>query len=271
MNDRRRAHATRELLGWRFAALSEQQCVEHIVRELGAGRGGWVVTANSDHLRRLVRDQAFAKLCRQASLLVADGMPLVWASRAQGTPLPERVAGSSLICTLSAAAADQGCSVFLLGGEAGTAEQAAEVLGSRYPGLRIAGTCCPWIGQSPTRDERDIRAVSGTLTRTQPDIVFVALGSPKQEFVIDRLRGVLPRAWWLGVGISFSYLSGRVRRPPAWMRQAGLEWLGRLVQEPRRLRARYLRDDLPFCISLLLQAAALGVRRARFRAAGTQR
>jgi len=185
-------------------------------------------------------------------LIVADGMPLIWASRIQGTPLPERVAGSSLISTLSAAAGKQGRSVYLLGGDKGTAEQAADVLKRQYPGVRIAGTYYPEFGFES--DEAQMQKLIAHLTAANPDIVYVALGSPKQEWLIGQLRGYLPRAWWLGIGISFSFLSGHVKRAPQWMQRSGLEWLHRLCQEPRRLARRYLVQGLPFAASLFTSA-----------------
>ena len=99
-------------------------------------------------------------------------------------------------------------------------------------------------------------------TAANPDIIYVALGSPKQEWLIGQLRGYLPRAWWLGIGISFSFLSGHVKRAPMWMQRAGLEWLHRLCQEPRRLARRYLVQGLPF--AALLFASAI---KNRFRTA----
>ena len=97
-------------------------------------------------------------------------------------------------------------------------------------------------------------AVITALVAAKPNIVFVALGSPKQEYLINRIRQVLPSAWWLGVGASFSFLAGDVKRAPTWMRRAGLEWLHRLVQEPRRLFHRYIVVGLPFGFSLMSRA-----------------
>jgi exopolysaccharide biosynthesis WecB/TagA/CpsF family protein len=184
-------------------------------------------------------------------------MPLVWASRLQGTPLPQRVAGSDLISSLSAAAASQGRSVFLRGGDPGTAERASTILRDRYPQLRVAGTFCPPLGFE--KDEAELARVAEALKKAQPDIVYVALGSPKQERLIDRLRRVLPRAWWLGVGVSFSFLCGEVRRAPLWMRKWGLEWVHRLLQEPRRLFRRYIVVGLPYATFMLMLAALKGV------------
>ncbi|MBK7875227.1 MAG: WecB/TagA/CpsF family glycosyltransferase [Planctomycetes bacterium] len=247
-----------ELYGVRLHALTEAQCVEHVVRELDAGRGGWVVTPNLDHLRRLVREREFAELCAGADLVVPDGMPLVWAARVQGTPLSERVAGSNLIWSLSAACARTGRSAYFLGGDEGTAERAAAVLAERYPGFRCAGTRRPPFGFED--DPAEMAAIVDALVRAEPAVVFVALGSPKQERLIRALRSHLPHAWWLGIGISFSFVAGTVRRAPPWVQKLGLEWLHRLVQEPRRLARRYLVQGLPFAAVLFARAAWRRVR-----------
>ena len=240
--------------------MTEEQAIQHILDELDAGRGGWVVTHNLDHLRRRVRDRSFAGLCADATLVVADGMPLVWASRLQHTPVPERVAGSNLTFNLSAAAAARGRSVFLLGGVPGTAKAAAAALRARYPKLVVAGTYCPSMGFEATPEQMcRLRTV---VVETAPDIVYVALGSPKQERVIRELRTDLPKAWWLGVGISFSFVSGQIKRAPMWMQRSGLEWVHRLSQEPQRLGRRYLIDGIPFAIQLLAGSAWERVRRA---------
>jgi N-acetylglucosaminyldiphosphoundecaprenol N-acetyl-beta-D-mannosaminyltransferase len=244
---------TVRLAGVQLHAITEAQCVGHVLNESTAGRGGWVVTANLDHLRRLVYEGSYSQLCSSASLVVADGMPLVLASRIQGTPLPERVAGSSMILTLSAAAAGADRSIYLLGGTPGTETAAADVLKQRYPRLRIAGTSCPRIGFD--QDQEQVDRIGEELTAAQPDIVYVALGSPKQEWLIHTLRDRLPGAWWMGVGISFSFVCGDVRRAPVWMQRSGLEWIHRLAQEPRRLAKRYLIDGCPFAARLLAGAA----------------
>ncbi len=250
------------LRGVQIHAITEAQCVEHIFHELDTGRGGCVVTHNLDHLRRLEKDRSFAALSASASLVLADGMPLIWASRLVGQPLPQRVTGSNLVSSLSAAAAQRGRSIFLLGGAPGTAHAAACVLRQRHPTLSIAGVACPPVGFDS--DSQYVTRLVSTLTAADPDIIFVALGSPKQEQLIHRLHRQLPDAWWLGVGISFSFLCGHVRRAPRWMRRVGLEWAHRLAQEPWRLGRRYLLEGLPFGIRLLASSAwqALSMRRA---------
>ncbi len=242
-----------------FAAVTEAQCIAHVMAELDAGRGGWLVTINLDVLRRYERDGSFRDLIRDSSFFVADGMPLIWASRIRADPLPERVAGSTLMVSLSEACAKGGRSVFLLGGNEGAAEGAAAELTRRFPSLRIAGTCYPPFGFE--KDEAKMAEIRAALAASRPDIVYVALGCPKQERLIVALRPILPRAWFTGVGISFSFLSGEVRRAPRWMQRAGLEWVHRMVQEPGRLMKRYLVDNAPFALALLARSGAQRLRK----------
>jgi N-acetylglucosaminyldiphosphoundecaprenol N-acetyl-beta-D-mannosaminyltransferase len=240
-------------------SITEAECVRHICDELGAGRGGMVVTPNLDHLRRYGNDVNFGALVAEAELVVADGMPLVWASRLQGTPLPERVAGSNLISSLSGAAAERGFSIYLLGGAPGTAVGAGEALRARFPSLKVVGTYCPPFGFD--KDPKQMADIIQSIVAARPDVVYVALGSPKQERLIAKLRHVMPSAWWLGVGNSFSFLCGDVRRAPLWMQNIGMEWAHRLCQEPRRLFKRYLVSGVPFAGMLLTKSALIGVRR----------
>jgi N-acetylglucosaminyldiphosphoundecaprenol N-acetyl-beta-D-mannosaminyltransferase len=240
------------LAGVRLHAIDEAQCIAHILGELAAGRGGVVVTANLDHVRRLQQPGPFRDVYATADVVTVDGMPVVWACSIQGTPVKGRVAGSDLMRSLPAAAAAAGRSVYLLGGDPGAGEAAAAALRAASPGLRVAGVECPPFGFE--KDVAYTTALRARLQAAAPDVVFVALGSPKQEFVIGELRAALPTAWWLGVGISFSFVAGDVQRAPRWLQRLGLEWLHRLVQEPRRLARRYLVDGLPFAAALFARA-----------------
>lgn len=243
---------TIDLEGVPFAAATERQAIEFILDGCASGRGGWVVPMNLDVVRQWVKNPEVPALCGEADLFLADGMPLIWAARLQGTPLPERVAGSTLIGLLSAAAAERGRSVFLLGGDEGTAEAAAQVLVEKNPNLRVAGTYYPPMGFE--KDEDEMSRLCASIRTSQPDIIFVALGFPKQERLVRTLRSQAPGAWWMGVGISFSFLCGRVRRAPVWMQKLGLEWVHRMAQEPGRLIRRYLIDDIPFAVGLMIRS-----------------
>lgn len=237
-----------------FANVTEAQCVDYVMRELGAGRGGWIMTPNLDILRMLASDRVIQDLTTGVDMFVADGMPLIWASKLQGTPLPERVCGSNLIYSLSIAAAQYSRSIFLLGGDPGTAKGAADLLRKQSPALKIAGTHCPPMGFQD--DPSEMKRITELLQTSMPDIVFVALGCPKQEQLIDQLRSVIPSAWWLGIGISFSYATGDLKRAPKWLQRIGLEWVYRLAQEPRRMFTRYIVHDFPFALKLFFCSAA---------------
>ena len=250
-------HPTIQLLGVPIDALTLDQAARHIATEAAAGRGGWVVTPNLDILRRATRDAGFRRLYDDTTMRLADGMPLVWASRLQRTPLPERAAGSDLIYKIAEHASAGGLSLFMLGGNPGTAERAAAVLMARYTGLQIAGFECPPVGFE--RDSRSLAELIGRVEHARPAIVLVALGCPKQEHVIAHLRPRLPNAWFVGVGITFSFVAGEVGRAPHWMRNSGLEWIHRLLQEPRRLARRYLLDGVPFAVKLLACSSVNGL------------
>jgi N-acetylglucosaminyldiphosphoundecaprenol N-acetyl-beta-D-mannosaminyltransferase len=242
-----------QIMGVGVDPLTESQTIRTVLDGVAAGRGGWVCPVNLDVLRKVVTEPGSAELVAEADLVVSDGMPLLWAARLQGTPLPDRVSGSSLIHTLPAAAAPAGASVFLLGGDDGVAEQAAERLRAQYPGLEIVGTHCPPVGFE--RSPRAMREIKEVVAAARPDVVFVALGFPKQERLIRHLRQRLPEAWWVSCGISLSFVTGDVSRAPRWVQRAGLEWLHRLAQEPRRLARRYLVDGMPFMARLMLDSA----------------
>ena len=249
------------LMGVEFDACTEREAVDHVMLGLAAGRGGVVVTSNLDHLRRAQFDDEFREMVEAADVVTADGMPLVWASRVQRTPLPERVAGSSMVVSLARAAAEAGRSLYLLGGDPGAAEGAAAALTQQFPSLRIAGIDAPPHGFM--KDHEAVAAVRQRLEAARPDIVYVALGSPKQERLIRDLRdaGTLPQAWWLGVGISLSFLAGMVHRAPHWMQAIGAEWIHRLTQEPGRLFKRYVVQGIPFGCRLMGGALARRVQR----------
>lgn len=251
------------LAGLEFDPLSEAQVIGRIIDESGNGRGGYVVTPNIDICRQVRRDVKAKDLVRGATLVVPDGMPLVWAARLAGRPFPERVTGSSLIFTLSRAAARAGRSVYFLGGPPGVADLAAANLARDNPGLRVAGTDAPPAGF----DESDagLAAVRDRLVPLAPDIVFVGLGFPRQERLMAWLSAALPGAWLVGCGAAIPFAAGTLPRAPRWMQRCGLEWAFRLLAEPRRLYRRYLVHDLPYAGALLTTCAIRGLAPARPR------
>lgn len=250
-------------MGMEVARIDGEGLLDHIFESLAQGRGGWLVTANLDILRRHCMQSDARALYARADLRVADGMPLVWAAALLGQALPQRIAGSSLVWSIAERAARQGRSLHLLGGAPGSAEGAAQEFQKRWPELDVTADSSPAVDSPPT--EEQLQVVRTDVVARQPDVLLVGLGSPKQEQVIDALRESLPHTWMIGVGISFSFVTGQTERAPRWMRRSGLEWVHRLGQEPSRLAKRYLVDDAPFALRLfvhcLLGRMALGRRR----------
>lgn len=239
------------IAGLPIARLNTKEVVDRIFGGLSSGRGGWIVTANLDFIQRASQDAYARELYSQADLIVADGAPLLWAARLMGRPLPDRVAGSDLVWILAERAAREDRSLYLLGGNGNDAHAAAEELKQRYPGLRISGVSNPWLSSPPTAAE--LSSVRDEILTAKPDLVYAGFGSPKQELVIKALRDDLPSAWLMGCGISLSFIAGSVPRAPVWMQKSGLEWIHRMLTEPRRLGPRYLRN-IPYALKLLWNA-----------------
>jgi N-acetylglucosaminyldiphosphoundecaprenol N-acetyl-beta-D-mannosaminyltransferase len=244
---------TIDVEGFPFLDLTEHQFVELVVNERKQGRGGWAITPNCDILRQAHTDSKLRALFHSADAIVADGMPIIWASRIQGTPLQGgRVCGSDLIYSIPAQCAPAGLSIYLLGGVDGSGERTAEILKQRNPTLNIVGMYSPPFGfeKHPEEYER-MRALIGA---ARPDVIFVALSVPKSERLIQEIRASAPDAWWIGVGASFDFVSGSIARAPGLMQRLGLEWLYRMKQDPKRLVRRYLRDDLPYAALMFFNA-----------------
>jgi N-acetylglucosaminyldiphosphoundecaprenol N-acetyl-beta-D-mannosaminyltransferase len=237
----------------------EAELIGAVFDALDKGRGGWICPINLDVLRQCHQREDLRRLVSSATIVPPDGMPIVWASCVAGTPLPARVAGSDLVWSLSGEAAARGRSIFLLGGALGACEAARERLTELYQGLAIAGCHSPPLGFEKVPAE--LAEIRTRIAAAAPDIVYVALGFPKQERLISELRHEFPAIWFVGVGISLSFLSGQVTRAPAWMIRLGLEWVHRMLQEPRRLARRYLVDDMPFALRLFGHAAWLRLSR----------
>jgi len=242
--------ATVQLRGMPIHNITRKQTAAHLIKCSLENIGGWVVTPNLDILRRYTRSSSFRNLVATSSLNVPDGMPLVWASRVKGQPLPERVNGTDLMIDICGAASETGQTVFFLGGNPGAAEKAAAALQVDFTGLNVVGCHCPAFGFET--DINNVAEIAAIIADADPDFVFVGLGSPKQDVLINMLRLQLPKVWWLGVGISFSFIGGEISRAPDWAKKSGFEWLFRLISEPKRLAKRYLVQGIPFFVMTLL-------------------
>lgn len=219
------------ILGVRVDCVDMAGAVGAVVRLVAeGGPTRLVATVNPEFVMRARADVRFGQALESAALCVADGIGVVWAMRRQGCPQYERVSGIDLVARLAAECAGRGWRPFLLGSRPGVAEEAARRLEADNPGLEVAGT----HAGSP-RPEDDDEAVC-RIAAARPDILLVAYGAPHQELWIARNQPRLPVPVAIGVGGTFDFLSGRVRRAPSWMRRAHLEWLWRLALQPARVR-----------------------------------
>jgi N-acetylglucosaminyldiphosphoundecaprenol N-acetyl-beta-D-mannosaminyltransferase len=229
------------VLGLPLDSLTASEAVDAIEGLILSGGTHQVATANLDFWLNSLSDQHLHRIIAGCSLVLPDGMPLVWASSLLGCPLAERVTGVDIVPRLAELSARRGYGIYLLGGKGDVAERAAKLLEKNYPGVRIVGTHSPSEEHIARLDHSDILS---RIHAAKPDILLVALGNPKQEkwIWIHRKRLGVPVA--MGVGGSFEILVGDVRRAPKLIQRCGLEWLMRLAQEPSRLGPRYLRDFL---------------------------
>ncbi len=249
------------LLGIPFDALTLPQALDRIF-ELAArpqdGSGCRIAaTVNVDFivntyfaLKTEPRNPALARILRRAELVVPDGMPLVWLSRLLGTPLPERVTGADLVPLIAERAAREHCKLYFLGGSEESSRRAAELLQSRHPGLEIEMSS-PYVKlDAPDAAEQD-REICRKINDSGASILLVGFGNPKQEIWLERNRHQLNCGIAMGVGGTFNFLAGAVKRAPEWMRRSGTEWIYRVIQEPGRLWKRYFIGLFLFGVMML--------------------
>lgn len=202
----------------------------------------YVVTPNVDHIVQLERDEELKRVYENASLILADGKPLIWISKFYKTPIKEKISGSDLFPKVCDLAAKKGFTMYLLGAAEGVAAKAAKNLMQKYKGLNIVGTYSPPFGFE--KDKKELDKIKEQIQKVHPDILIVGLGCPKQEkFMYHHCKELgVPISFGLGASIDFE--AGNIKRAPKWMSEHGLEWLYRIIQDPKRLAKRYLVDDM---------------------------
>jgi N-acetylglucosaminyldiphosphoundecaprenol N-acetyl-beta-D-mannosaminyltransferase len=245
------------LLGLPFDNVTMQEAVDLIEEKIDERGFHQVATANVDFVIRAMDDQELQDVLCSCDLIVPDGMPIVWASRLMGSKLKQRVSGIDLIPRLAELASRRRYGIFLLGASEASSCQAAEALKMRFPDLHIAGRYSPPVSDLA---EMDHEAILTRIEDAQPHILLVAMGHPKQEQWLAMHRHRLRVPLCMGVGASLDFLAGAVSRAPVWMQQAGLEWLYRTAQEPRRLFSRYLSDAFGLARHLPAQLAANAIQ-----------
>lgn len=220
-----------------------------------------ICTGNLDHLYLLQKDADFRKAYETASLVLADGMPVVWLSRMQRgkKPLRERVAGSDLFWKLAQVSQKTQLRLFFLGGAPGSAQAAAEKVQERYPGAQIVGVYCPPHDRFSTAAEQTY--IRDMIREAAPDVLLVGLGAPKQEKWMLQNKASLGVPVSVGVGGTFEMAAGTVKRAPQWLQRLGLEWAFRLLQDPGRLYRRYICNDMPFLLRAVTRVFLSNLRK----------
>jgi N-acetylglucosaminyldiphosphoundecaprenol N-acetyl-beta-D-mannosaminyltransferase len=225
--------------GLPLARLTRSEAADAVMDLIEAGRPSFFITANAHYAMLTAERPELRAINDRAAFVLADGTPMVWASKRGPTPLPERVAGSDLIYDLSERAAKLGRGLYLLGGAEGIADEASRKLQALYPGLRIVGTACPAPGS--LAGEGNLRIVE-EIRRARPDLLLVAFGQPKGEFWINEHLEALGVPVCVQVGATLDFVAGRVRRAPRLLQKTGLEWAYRIYTDPARLAPRYARN-----------------------------
>lgn len=230
------------VLGAPVDGLTLEQFAERISLFVDKGVPCFVVTLNPELLYRAQYQKDLMAMINRADLVTADGVGIVWACRVSGRPVPERVAGIDLMMRLLEYAAGRDWRVFFLGSAPGVAEAAAAKAKGIFPGLRVVGTHHGYFS------DRENHRVVGEIKKVSPHLLFVALGSPRQEKWIEQHLGLLGSVVSMGVGGSLDVLSGNVRRAPEWLCRLNLEWLGRLLIEPGRWKRMLVLPKFAFMV-----------------------
>lgn len=222
--------------------LTMQEALEEIDNLIQTKKGAYVVTPNVDHIVQLERGGEIVDAYKNVDLILTDGKPLLWIAKWYGTPIKEKISGSDLFPLLCDMAAKKGYKMFFLGAAEGVAAKEAENLKKRFDGLQVVGSYSPPFGLK--KDHEEMEKIKEMIKEANPDILIVGLGCPKQEKFMYHHSKELGVPVSLGLGASFDFEAGNIKRAPKWMADHGLEWLFRITQDPKRMAKRYLVDDL---------------------------
>jgi N-acetylglucosaminyldiphosphoundecaprenol N-acetyl-beta-D-mannosaminyltransferase len=234
--------------GCALDALTLDEAVATIDERIAGGERYEHVSINAAKLVRLQHDELLRDAVRRCELATADGQAVVWAARLLGHRLPERVAGIDLMQALLGLAEQRHYRVFVLGARPEALEEAVRRMRERFPGLRLVGWHHGYY--APAEEPR----IVGRIRASSPDILFIAMETPAKEIFVAQHRERLGVRFVMGVGGSIDVLAGARRRAPRWMQRGGLEWLFRLLQDPRRLARRYVVGNTKFTLMVLREA-----------------
>jgi N-acetylglucosaminyldiphosphoundecaprenol N-acetyl-beta-D-mannosaminyltransferase len=253
------AFSTREILGVPIAMVDYNRAIAVMDRLIDRGDRGYVCAAPVHALMVAQDDPEMLTALRGSTMVVPDGMPVVWAANLLGEQLRDRVYGPELMLRYSAHSAERGHRVWFYGGrDQGSLVQLALSLRRRHPGIQVVGGYSPPFRPLGAEEEESI---AREINEARPDVLWCGIGVPKQEKWMARMRDRLDVPVMCGVGAAFDFHAGRVSMAPAWMQERGLEWIYRTLQEPRRLLGRYLSTNPRFVAAFARQYLAEKRRR----------
>ena len=248
-------HKTVSILNGQFDSLTFDETVEKSMELAAGGQRGYLCTVNCAILMMMRSDERLQRYVDEAALTVADGQPIVWASRLLRRPLPERVAGVELVEAYIARAADRGLGVYVLGATQEVLDAVVSKFTRKHPRLVISGSRNGYFNSGQAA------SVAADIRTSGAKILIIATGVPKQEYFIQDYWSELGVSFAVGVGGSFDVIANLRRRAPAWVQKIGMEWLYRMVQEPRRLFMRYLVTNTQFLFLFACQLVRRGLGR----------
>jgi N-acetylglucosaminyldiphosphoundecaprenol N-acetyl-beta-D-mannosaminyltransferase len=245
---------TAKVLGIPVEPLNMESALSRVRKELERRSKGYVCLIGVHGIMEAQRDPDLAQVYAHATLMLPDGTPTVWLGRWQGFRSMKRVAGPDLMLEIFRRREFARCTHFLYGGKEGVAGELRERLTRRFPWVRILGTHTP-----PFRDltPEEEESLATRIKALKPDMIWVGISTPKQERFMMRLLPLLDSALMFGVGAAFDFHTGRIKDAPQWVKRAGLQWLHRLIQDPRRLFWRYVRNNSAFLWHISLQLTGL--------------
>lgn len=245
-----------DVLGVGLSAIDIPVAIRTIGQWIDRREPHFVTVSGVHGVMESVRDESLRRIHNRAGLVTPDGMPMVWLARAAGHRQVTRVYGPDLMLETCRVSVERGWKHYFYGGNVGVADELKQALQAKFPGLQVVGTECPPFRPLTADEDAD---VCRRIADSGADIVWVGLSTPKQERWMDAHVGRIGAPVAIGVGAAFDFHTGRVKQAPRWMQRNGLEWLFRLIQEPKRLWKRYLTNNPAFVAALLLRR--LGLRK----------
>jgi len=238
-----------EILGVGIDPIAMDEALQKLDDMILERKQNYVCVCSNHGIMESQKDDRLREIINSSQMATPDGMSIVWTCKLFGHSQVNRVCGTELMLAFSELSAKKGYTQFYYGGAEGVPEKLAENLCKKYPGLKVVGTYSPPF-RPLTKEEDD--AIVEMINELNPDVIWVGLGLPKQEFWINDHLGRINSPVMIGVGAAFDFISGKVKRAPEWMQRSGLEWLYRLSQEPKRLWKRNLYHPI-FLYKVFLQ------------------